>query len=41
VLDKLLLEFVHSKPDLYKKLTDPKVSDTLKRQWFEKFMLEA
>jgi len=41
VLDKLLLEFVHTKLDLYKKLTDPKVNDTLKRQWFEKFMLEA
>ncbi len=40
VLDRLLLEFVHTKLDLYKKLTDPKVNDTLKRQWFEKFVLE-
>ncbi|WKZ48105.1 MAG: type I restriction endonuclease [Anaerolineales bacterium] len=35
VLDKLLLEFVHTKLDLYKKLTEPKVNEMLKRQWFE------
>jgi type I restriction enzyme R subunit len=35
VLDKLLLEFVHTKLDLYKKLTDPRVNQMLKRQWFE------
>ena len=35
VLDKLLLEFVHTKLDPYKKLTDPKANDMLKRQWFE------
>ena len=35
VLDRLILEFVHGKLDLYKKLTDPKVNDMLKRQWFE------
>jgi type I restriction enzyme, R subunit len=35
VLDRLLLEFVHTKLDLYKKLTDPKVNQMLKRQWFE------
>ena len=35
VLDRLLLEFVHTKLDLYKKLTEPKVNDMLKRQWFE------
>jgi type I restriction enzyme, R subunit len=35
VLDRLLLEFVHTKLDLYKKLTDPKVNEMLKRQWFE------
>jgi type I restriction enzyme R subunit len=40
VLDKLLLEFVHTKLDLYKKLTDPKVNEMLKRQWFEKFVIE-
>jgi hypothetical protein len=31
----LLLEFVHTKLDLYKKLTEPKVNEMLKRQWFE------
>jgi len=35
VLDRLLLEFVHTKLDLYKKLTEPKVNEMLKRQWFE------
>ena len=35
VLDRLLLEVVHTKLDLYKKLTEPKVSEMLKRQWFE------
>lgn len=35
VLDRLLLEFVHTKLDLYKKLTEPKINAMLKRQWFE------
>jgi type I restriction-modification system DNA methylase subunit len=35
VLDRLLLEFIHTKLDLYKKLTEPKVNEMLKRQWFE------
>ena len=35
VLDKLLLAFVHTTLDLYKKLTEPKVNEMLKRQWFE------
>lgn len=35
VLDKLLLEFVHTKLDLYKKLTDPKVNSVLKQRWFD------
>jgi type I restriction enzyme, R subunit len=35
VLDRLLLEFVHTKLDLYKKLTEPKVNQMLKRQWFD------
>src|SRR6476659_8210931 len=35
VLVRLLLEFVHTKLDLYKKLTEPKVNETLKRQRFE------
>jgi type I restriction enzyme, R subunit len=30
-----LVEFVHTKLDLYKKLTEPKVNEMLKRQWFE------
>ena len=32
MLDRLLLEFVHTKLDLYKKLTEPKVNEMLKRQ---------
>ncbi len=35
ILDKLLLEFVHTKLDLYNKLTEPRVNKMLKRQWFE------
>ncbi|MFZ5821561.1 MAG: hypothetical protein ACOYYJ_16820, partial [Chloroflexota bacterium] len=35
VLDRLLLEFVHTKLDLYKKLTEPKINEMLKRQWFD------
>lgn len=35
VLDDLLLEFFHTKLDLYKKPTKPKVNQMLKRQWFE------
>ncbi|MGI6740130.1 MAG: type I restriction endonuclease subunit R [Brevefilum sp.] len=34
-LDELLLNFVHTKLDLYKKLTEPNVNQMLKRQWFE------
>jgi type I restriction enzyme, R subunit len=30
-----LLEFGNTKLDLYKKLTEPKVNEMLKRQWFE------
>ena len=39
VLDEMLLEFVHIKLDLYKKLTDPRVNEMLKRQWFEGYVL--
>ncbi|HCC78671.1 MAG: hypothetical protein A2X25_10160 [Chloroflexi bacterium GWB2_49_20] len=35
VLDKMLLEFVHTNLDKYKKLTEPKVNEMLKRQRFE------
>jgi type I restriction enzyme R subunit len=41
VLDRLLLEFVHTKLDLYKKLTEPKVNEMLKRQWFEVLASDA
>ena len=40
VLDRLLLEFVHTKLDLYKKLTEPKVNEMLKRQWYESLASE-
>ena len=40
VLDQILLEFVHTKLDLYKKLTDPKGKDMLQRQWFESLARE-
>jgi type I restriction enzyme, R subunit len=38
VVDELLLDFVHTKLDLYKKLSDPKVNPMLKSKWFEGFM---
>jgi len=38
VLDEMLLEFVHVKLDLYKKLTEPKVNAMLKRQWFDGYV---
>jgi len=38
VIDQILLEFVHTKLDLYKKLTDPKVNDLFKRRWFEGYV---
>lgn len=34
VLDSLLLDFVHTKLDLYKKLTEPKVNEMIKRNWY-------
>jgi type I restriction enzyme R subunit len=37
VVDKLLLDFVHTKIDLYKKLSDPKVNELFKKRWFEGF----
>jgi type I restriction enzyme R subunit len=40
VLDEILLEFVHTKLELYKKLTDPKVNEMLKRRWFDGFVQE-
>ncbi len=35
VVDSILLEFVHNKLDLYKKLTDNKVNTIFKHQWFD------
>ncbi len=40
VVDQMLLEFVHTKLDLYKKLTDPKVNELFKRRWFEGYVRE-
>jgi len=41
VVDNLLLDFVHTKLDLYKKLTDKKVNDTFKSKWFEGYLRES
>jgi hypothetical protein len=38
MVNQILLEFVHTKLDLYKKLTDPKVNEIFKSRWFEGFM---
>ncbi|MBN1265306.1 MAG: type I restriction endonuclease subunit R [Anaerolineales bacterium] len=38
VVDQILLEFVHTKLDLYKKLTNPKVNELFKDKWFEGYM---
>lgn len=35
VVDDLLLDFVNTKLDLYKKLSDPKVNPMFKSKWFE------
>jgi len=35
VVDDLLLDFVHTKLDLYKKLSDPKVNPMFKSRWFK------
>jgi type I restriction enzyme R subunit len=35
VVDDLLLDFVNTKLDLYKKLTAPEVNATFKSKWFE------
>jgi len=40
VIDQILLEFVHTKLDLYKKLTDPKVNELFKARWFEGYVSE-
>jgi type I restriction enzyme R subunit len=38
VVDELLLDFVHTKLDLYKKLSDPKVNPVFKSKWFEGYL---
>jgi type I restriction enzyme R subunit len=40
VIDQILLEFVHTKLDLYKKLTDPKVNELFKQKWFDGYVSE-
>lgn len=40
ILDSLLLEFVHDKLDLFKKLTEPKANSFLKSRWFEEYWKE-
>ena len=41
VVDELLLDFVHTKLDLYKKLSDPKVNPMFKSKWFEGYLRES
>jgi type I restriction enzyme R subunit len=41
VIDELLLDFVHTKLDLYKKLSDPKVNPMFKSKWFEGYLRES
>lgn len=38
VVDDLLLDFVHNKLDLYKKLTDPQVNAIFKSRWFNGYL---
>jgi type I restriction enzyme R subunit len=40
VVDSLILNFVHNKLDLYKKLSDPKVNSMFKSKWFEGYYRE-
>jgi type I restriction enzyme R subunit len=35
LFDQMLLDFVHNKLDLYKKLSEPNVNQQLKRHWFD------
>jgi len=41
VVDSLLLDFVHTKLDLYKKLTEPKVNTLFKSKWFEGYQRQV
>ena len=40
VRDSMLLGFVNTKIDLFKKLTDPAVNATFKQKWFEGYVLQ-
>lgn len=40
-VDDLLLEFVNTKLDLYKKLTDPRINPMFKAKWFEGYQSAA
>jgi type I restriction enzyme R subunit len=35
LFDQMLLDFVHTKLELYKKLSEPNVNQQLKRHWFD------
>ncbi|HWP91552.1 MAG TPA: type I restriction endonuclease [Thermodesulfobacteriota bacterium] len=37
VFDSLLLEYVNTKIDLYKKLSEPRMNEMVKRRWFEEY----
>jgi type I restriction enzyme R subunit len=37
MVDKILLKFIHTKLDLYKKIKTPEVEAFIKREWFEQF----
>gem|GEM_PF-5792973 len=41
VLDDILLEFVHTKLDLYKKLNQPDVNRTLKSMWYSEYQKDT
>jgi len=40
ILDSMFLDFVHTKLDLYQKLTQPDTNSMLKQVWFDKFQQE-
>ena len=37
VVDQMFLEFVHTKLELYKKVSEPKVNEVLKDKWFNRY----
>lgn len=37
IVDKILLKFIHTKLDLYRKVKTPEVEEFIKREWFEQF----